>query len=157
MVILPSLPASSYGMVLRANPGGLRVVQVAEHVAKGCASLAQTFRGPGALARADQLVRASTSICLNIVEGCGRGSVPDFRRFLLQARGSAQETLALLRMVVPNDEEQQSAVRSLQSSTVLILKMLTRSLPTSPTGQVTSSLRRLSDVFVLTPLSTSFN
>jgi len=78
------------------------------------------------LARADQLVRASTSIGLNIAEGCGRGTIPDFRRFLLQARGSAQETLSLLRLVVSNTEEQRSSVRSLQSSTVLILKMLTR-------------------------------
>jgi|SRR6185503_1572992 four helix bundle protein len=113
-------------MVLRANPARLRVVQVAELVAKGCAVLANTFRGPGALARADQLVRASTSIGLNIAEGCGRGTIPDFRRFLLQARGSAQETLSLLRLVVSNTEEQRSSVRSLQSSTVLILKMLTR-------------------------------
>ncbi|PYO92211.1 MAG: hypothetical protein DMD58_02540 [Gemmatimonadetes bacterium] len=113
-------------MVLRANPGSLRVVQVAEHVAKGCAQLARTFRGPGMLSRADQIVRASTSIGLNIVEGCGRGSVADFRRFLLQARGSAQETLTLLHLVVPTDDGQASTVRSLQSSTVLILKMLTR-------------------------------
>jgi four helix bundle protein len=78
------------------------------------------------LSRADQIVRASTSVVLNIVEGCGRGSVADFRRFLLQARGSAQETLTLLRLVVPVDATKQSTVRSLQSSTVLILKMLTR-------------------------------
>jgi four helix bundle protein len=113
-------------MVLRANPARLRVAQVAEHVARQCAVLAGTFRGPGAFVRADQLVRASTSIGLNIAEGCGRGTVPDFRRFLLQARGSAQETLTLLRVIVPTDEAQRSTIRSLQSSTVLILKMLTR-------------------------------
>ena len=113
-------------MVLRANPGSLRVVQVAEHVAKGCAVLAKTFRGPGAQARADQLVRASTSVVSNIVEGCGRGSVTDFRRFLLHARGSAQETLSQLRLIVAPIDDQRSTIRSLQSSTVLILKMLTR-------------------------------
>jgi len=49
-------------MVLRANPATLRVVQVAERVAKGCAALAKGFRGPGALARGDQITRASASI-----------------------------------------------------------------------------------------------
>src|SRR2546429_3351369 len=113
-------------MVLRSNPQALRVVQVAELVAKRCAALARSFQGPGALARADQLVRSSTSIPLNIVEGCGRGSVADFRRFLLQAPGSAQETLSHLRLIAPTTEEQRSIVRSLQSSTILILKMLRR-------------------------------
>ena len=107
-------------MVLRSNPHALRVVQVAELVARGCVALAKTFHGLGALARADQLVRASTSVPLNIVEGCGRGSIADFRRFLLHARGSAQETLSQLRLVVPTTEQQRSTVRSLQSSTVLI-------------------------------------
>lgn len=88
--------------------------------------LANGFRGPGAFSRADQLVRCSSSVPLNIVEGCGRGTVADFRRFLLQARGSAQETLSQLRMIVPINEEQRSAVRSLQSSTILILKMIRR-------------------------------
>ncbi len=73
-----------------------------------------------------QLTRASASIASNIVEGCGRGTVPEFRRFLLIARGSAQETLSHLRLATPVDDEQRAAVRSLQSSTVLILKMLTR-------------------------------
>ena len=113
-------------MVLRANPANLRVVQVAENVANSCAELAKGFRGPAAPARADQLVRASNSIMANIVEGCGRGSVADFRRFLLYARGSVQETLAYLRLVKPTGDEERAVVSSLQSRTVLVLKMLTR-------------------------------
>jgi len=79
-------------MVLRAEPSGLLVFQVAESIATACSTLARTFRGPGAFARADQLVRASQSVVANIAEGCGRGSVADFRRFLLIARLSARDT-----------------------------------------------------------------
>jgi four helix bundle protein len=38
-----------------------------------------------------QLRRCSSSIPSNIVEGCGRGSNPDFLRFLYVALGSANE------------------------------------------------------------------
>src|SRR3989442_15244010 len=113
-------------MVLRAAPSRLLVFQVAETIANDCATLARTFRGPGAFARADQLVRASQSIVANIAEGCGRGSVADFRRFLLIARGSAHETLAHLRLVEPSTAEEHSLIRSLQSRTILVLKLLTR-------------------------------
>ena len=113
-------------MVLRAEPSRLLVFQVAESIAIDCATLARTFRGPGAFPRADQLVRASQSVVSNIAEGCGRGSVADFRRFLLIARGSAHETLAQLRLVEPTTAEQRSLVRSMESRTFLVLKLLTR-------------------------------
>ena len=113
-------------MVLRANPKTLRVMQVAQNLAKECALLAKGFRGPGAFTRGDQMVRASLSIASNIAEGCGRGSIPDFRRFLLHARGSAQETLTQLRVVEPGSEQQRETIRSLQSRTILILKMINR-------------------------------
>jgi four helix bundle protein len=113
-------------MVLRANPKTLRVMQVAQSLAKECAVLAKGFRGPGAFARGDQLVRASLSIASNISEGCGRGSIPDFRRFLLHARGSAQETLTQLRLIEAQSEQECAIIRSLQSRTILVLKMINR-------------------------------
>src|SRR5437762_13651848 len=113
-------------MVLYADPRRLRVSAVAEEVANGCAQLAKTFRGPGAFARGDQLVRASLSIPSNIAESCGRGTVPDFRRFLLHARGSTQEVLAQLRLVKPATEQDSHLLSSLQSRTVPVLKMSNR-------------------------------
>lgn len=42
---------------------------------------------------ADQMRRSSKSICANIVEGFGKNtSIPDFRRFISVAQGSAKET-----------------------------------------------------------------
>jgi four helix bundle protein len=113
-------------MVLRAEPSRLLVFQVADGIAKDCVALARTFRGPGAFAHADQLVRAAQSVVSNIAEGCGRGSVADFRRFLLIARGSAHETLAQLRLIEITTAEEHSLTRSLQSRTFLVLKLLTR-------------------------------
>lgn len=56
-----------------------------------------------------QARRASTSIGLNIVEGCGRMTIPDFTHFLVMATGSANEVeycfiLALDLEYINNDE-----------------------------------------------------
>ena len=51
------------------------------------------FPGLEQKALADQIRRASKSICANIAEGFGRQgrSKPEFRRFLMMATGSADE------------------------------------------------------------------
>ena len=43
-----------------------------------------------------QIRRASSSVGINIVEGCGRGSDDDFKRFLRNASGSAFEVEYIL-------------------------------------------------------------
>jgi four helix bundle protein len=113
-------------MVLRADPSRLLVSEVATAVARDAAALAKTFRGPGAFARGDQLVRATLSIVSNIAEGCGRGTVPEFRRFLLIARGSAQEALAQLRLIDATNAAQGKQLQSLRTRIALILKMISR-------------------------------
>jgi four helix bundle protein len=50
-------------------------------------------RGSGGLR--DQLSRASSSIVLNIAEGCGRFTRPEKAHFYLVARGSAMECAAI--------------------------------------------------------------
>ena len=126
MVDVGRYPLELSSMVLRADPSRLRVSEVAIGLARDAAALARSFRGPGAFARGDQLVRCTTSIVSNIAEGCGRGTVREFRRFLLIARGSAQEALAQLRLVDDSSAIQAGQVRSLCNRTALILKMITR-------------------------------
>src|SRR3989449_11448018 len=113
-------------MTLQANAGQLLVHRVASEVAKDCFALATTFRGPGSYARGDQLVAAALSICSNIAEACGRGTVPEFRRFLLYARGSAQETISQLRVAAHTDPTHRDTIRSLESRAILISKMICR-------------------------------
>jgi len=45
---------------------------------------------------ADQLLRASISICLNIAEGSAKGSDKDFRRYTQNSLGSVNEVVACL-------------------------------------------------------------
>src|SRR2546425_693673 len=83
-------------MTLRANPARLLVHQIASENARDAVRLARSLHGPGGQARGDQLTRAALSVSSNIAEGCGRGTIREFRQFLLYARGSAQELVSQL-------------------------------------------------------------
>jgi len=113
-------------MPLRAEASRLRVHQLASDTAVDCVNLVRTFRGPGALARGDQLVRAALSISSNIAEACGRGTAPEFRQFLLYARGSSQEVLSQLRIARRLDLTREILIRRMETRIVVIMKMVGR-------------------------------
>lgn len=82
--------------------------------------------GPGAEKRADQLVRAALSIPSNIAEACGRGTLREFRQFLVYARGSAQELRTHLEITRRVDPALQTQIKQMESRVVLVIKMLSR-------------------------------
>src|SRR6266540_4526766 len=110
--------------MIRAYAGSLRVHALAIRIAAEAVAVARTFRGPGALARGDQLVRAALSVSSNIAEACGRGTVPEFRQFLLYARGSAREALTQLQVARMVDHERARAIRALENRVSLAMKMI---------------------------------
>ncbi|OLC03027.1 MAG: hypothetical protein AUH45_07070 [Gemmatimonadetes bacterium 13_1_40CM_69_22] len=119
-------------MVLRAYARRLQVHELAVEISVQAARLSRHLSGPGAASRADQLVRAALSVSSNIAEACGRGTVTEFRRFLLYARGSAQETLTQLRVAAALDPTNAQAIRVLENRVALVLKMLGRLIAHPP-------------------------
>ena len=113
-------------MTLRAYARRLWVHEVAVEVSVQVARLSRTLSGPGAGPRADQLVRAALSVSSNIAEACGRGTVPEFRQFLMYARGSAREMATQLHVAAILDPAQQRAIHALEARVILIAKMLAR-------------------------------
>lgn len=100
--------------------------ELACELAADAVRLARTLSGPGHLERGDQLVRAALSICSNIAEACGRGTVPEFRRFLLYARGSAREVATQLHVAALLDAAQQRKINALEARVILIAKTIGR-------------------------------
>jgi four helix bundle protein len=113
-------------MVLRAGAGSLRVHAVASSVAADVIKEVRTFNSTERFTLGDQLVRAAVSVPANLAEACGRGTIKEFRRFLLYARGSAQEVLSLLQIARRSGLGRRAIMVSLESRTTLTLKMLVR-------------------------------
>jgi len=74
-------------------------------------SLSRNFPKDELFGLISQIRRASSSIAINIAEGCGRGSDADFARFLQISMGSASETEYLIMLCadleyIPNDSKE---------------------------------------------------
>jgi four helix bundle protein len=69
----------------------LRVWQKAHALTVRTYVVSATFRCPEAWSLRDQITRAAISVSSNIAEGAGRGTDPDFRRFLWHSLGSCNE------------------------------------------------------------------
>ena len=69
----------------------LRVWQKAHELALATYSISACLQKPEAWPLRDQALRAAISIPSNIAEGAGRGTDPDFRRFLWHSLGSCNE------------------------------------------------------------------
>jgi four helix bundle protein len=69
----------------------LRVWQKAHQLTLRAYAFSATLRTPIAWPLRDQLIRAAISIPSNIAEGAGRGTDPDFDRFLGYSLGSLNE------------------------------------------------------------------
>jgi four helix bundle protein len=113
-------------MVLRANAGQLWVHEIASDVASGVIREVRTFPSSERYGLGDQLIRAAVSVPANIAEACGRGTVKEFQRFLLYARGSAQEVLSLLQIARRSGLGRRETMVSLENRTALVLKMIVR-------------------------------
>ena len=69
----------------------LRAWQKAHQLAIDAYALAAYLKTPDGWALRDQILKAAISIPSNIAEGAGRGSDPDFARFLWYSMGSCNE------------------------------------------------------------------
>ena len=69
----------------------LRVWQKAHQLAVNAYALPAYLQEPRDWALRDQILKAAISIPSNIAEGAGRGSDPDFARFLWYSMGSCNE------------------------------------------------------------------
>ena len=72
-----------------------------------------------------QIRRASASIGLNIAEGCGRVTIPDFKHFLVMAMGSINEVEYCLILAFDLQYIKLNMFTETQQKTEEVRKMLT--------------------------------
>ncbi len=72
----------------------------------------------------DQTRRAAVSICLNIAEGSGSGSDPEFTRFLRMSQRSAYEVIAALEIAINLKMADEQVINSVISEVDQISAMI---------------------------------
>ncbi|MCB0332181.1 MAG: four helix bundle protein [Bdellovibrionales bacterium] len=72
----------------------------------------------------DQLIRAASSISLNIAEGCGRLEERDRKRFFAIARGSAMECAAISDLLVRREPSLLDVTEQSKEDLLSIVKIL---------------------------------
>ena len=72
----------------------------------------------------DQIIRSSRSIGNNIAEGCGRFHYADAAKFLINARGSASETIDHLIIALDNNFIDEEIFESFKQDTEECMKMI---------------------------------
>jgi four helix bundle protein len=104
----------------------LKVFQKAYAVSLRIHQISLEFPKTEQYALADQLRRSSKSVCANIVEGYGRQrqSKPEFKRFIMIAIGSAEETTLWLTYALDLSYLSQEQFTQIEAEYASILKML---------------------------------
>ncbi|MBY5960222.1 four helix bundle protein [Membranicola marinus] len=72
----------------------------------------------------DQLKRACISVALNLAEGVGRMTPADKKHFFIMARGSVNECVALLKLILNQNWISKEEYQKLYDNFELISKML---------------------------------
>src|SRR5438067_13316536 len=121
-------------IMARVNFENLRIYELSEKLADKVWESVLPWDGFSKDTVGRQLVRAADSIGANIAEGSGRGSSPDYRRFLRISRGSLYETLHWLRRAYLRkllSEKQTKEIRSIISELSPTLNAYLRSVSKS--------------------------
>src|SRR4051812_32264837 len=100
--------------LMKSNFENLRVYQLSEKIADRIWDLVLDWEPFARNTVGGQLVRAADSVGANIVEGDGRGSYADHRRFIRTARGSLNETKHCLRRAYRRNLLTNSDVKALK-------------------------------------------
>ncbi|MDO5522849.1 MAG: four helix bundle protein [Bacteroidia bacterium] len=102
----------------------LKVWEKAHQLTLNVYRVSQNFPKEETYNLTSQLRRSSTSVELNIVEGCGRQTVPDFKHFLVMAVGSANEVENCLILASDLNYIDSNAFKMIQEQAEEVRKML---------------------------------